>query len=422
MPELQQLENQGWEQMVQMLNQHLPQEAPPSAPVRPVRILFMLVAAACLGILFCMPVLLTDSHRTVLPELSYADGPATAHPLPNPAYAGTGTSPFMPVMASGNKPGAHLNRHSATMATALIPAYGKLIPETAGTDSSFVNTLLALTDIKPMPVNTALPSEAGTLPVSAERIPERLPLLFFPEAAPATAAEAALKNKQPLLSLVVQLNHNLTSQYYNTGNMMYNLPAYPSVTASVHVSKNISFTTGFSVLSSGSLNGQIKSEAITPVTNSNGDAASAIARVDQDVVKQAFYMQVPVTMDVAVRRNLAVSSGAGFAFLQKTLVQREARTTDANNNQLVPATTAPGVTSTLLSKEEVAATAAGRMYNIRSSERRFLLNVQYQLKKFNIGLQYSRALSPSVEFYGHPERNIRNQTLTLSVGMPLFQR
>lgn len=421
MPELQQLENQGWEQMLQMLNQHLPQEAPPHpAPVRPIRYLFMLAAAACLGMLFCMPVLLTDSHRPVLPETVYTDGPSR-HLLSNPTDTSSGVLHFAPAFGTGITTTAFQKQPAA--ATASTPTIAIAAPEHyINNYDSVVNAAFTNADAQVIACTALVPSAAATGIASDEKIPQRLPLIFFPEAAPATAAQAALKNKQSLLSLSVQLNHNLNSQYYNTGNFLYNIPAYPSVTASVHVNKNISFTTGISVMAPGSLNGQVKSEASTPVNN--GDVATSMAVVDRDVVRQAYYMQVPVTMDVAVRRNLAISSGAGFAFLQKALVQREARTTDAGNNEFVPRTARPAITTTLLNKQEATepATSASRLYNIKRSERRFLLNIQYQLKNFTFGLQYSRALSPSVEFPDHPERNIRNQTINLSVGMPLFRR
>lgn len=421
MPDLHHLENQGWEQMQQLLDQHLPRE-PKLAPVRPIRPLFVLVAAACMGVLFCMPSLLTDTTYTPPFVMTLTDNPSPKE-LPNPSRGG-----FLPQYQqeenTAERPALALIHPSVTSASATnadaTTINASHSPAIHSYNSSFItdsgdNSLLAaMASI--VSITQLLPSETVNAPTE-ETLPVRLPIIEFPMPPASTSEKLAALNKQALLSVAVQLNRNLSAKHFTTDNSLYNLPVYPSVSASIHINKYISFSTGISVLASGHFDKQGVSETSTPVSG-NG-VASTMAVVDKDNVRQAYYWQIPVTMDVAVRRNLAVSSGAGFAFLQKVLVQRESRTTDANANAYVTRTATP-VINTLLNRAEVQETPAGKLYNVKSAERRLLFNVQYQLKKFNLGLQYSRALSPSVVFPEHPEMNMRNETLTLSIGFRLF--
>lgn len=427
MPELHHLENQGWEQMQQLLNQHLPQE-PKQAPVRPIRPLFMLVAAACMSALFCMPSLLTDSRYEPPYIMTLADNPLPKQ-IPNP-----GMDEFpMPQGAENGSTHAVLALKGTTSYPTMASTSASPTTGAAGTatkvadnhssfavgnyNSSFIadSSLLATAEI--VKTAQALPSETVSATADDKQL-VRLPMIDFPMPAPTASDKITMLKKQAILSVAAQLNRNLTGSHFKTDNALYNLPVYPSVTASVHINKAISFTTGISVLASGHFDKQSVSETSTPIGNNS--QVSTMAVVDKDQIRQAYYWQIPVTMDVAVRRNVSVSSGAGFAFLQKVAVQREARITDDNATQYVRPVTTPPVVNTVLNRAEIQETPAGKLYNVKGSERRFLFNVQYQLKKFTLGLQYSRALSPSVVFPEHPELNIRNETLTLSVGFRLF--
>lgn len=423
MPELQLLENQGWEQMQQLLDLHMPQE--PVAPVvsRPVRRLCYLVAAACILFLFLIPSLLCDSRLTIrglMPETAVISGVAAIN-----GHTGSNV-----ITAKATTPATHSTGNSVNGSTepAVTTDYITHAGVTAGNEiaanlySTMPDSMQYTESIAAQ--NSALaaaqtPGTAGSLHTA---LATRLPLLEFKDETPAAEAEKMKMKKQALLSVAFQLKHNLNSGNMHTGNLMYDLPAYPALSASVRLNSKISLSTGVSVFAPGHFNQPVaSSETSTP--SNNAGIASPLAISSTEQIKQAWYVQVPVTMDLAVRKNLSVSSGAEFAFLHKILIQRNAQVSGVNLVAASSRVTADKSTeSKLISPGELKETAAGQQYQIRTSERRFMLSLQYQLSKYTFGLQYSRSLNPSVNLISQPWYNSRNETFSISVGIRLFKK
>ncbi|BAV07644.1 hypothetical protein SAMN05421788_1095 [Filimonas lacunae] len=432
MHDLQFLENQGWEQMQELLHLHMPQQ---KTVAKPVRFLTLLLAAACLLVLFCIPALLSDTsynyHRTITYN---ADGERTTSSLPQPSAVlhdndiSSHNVAIKPTSTAPTKPLASLQ--------SALTGNASPLPYSQQADSQ----LLAWT--------ITAPDLTSKQAKNVERVPIRLPLIFFPAnnntrqlqlQLPLTTATTQ-PDKQTLLRMTNQQVRISVKGVMLSDYQLYSLPSYPSVGTSVQIGKNLRFSSGMSSLVPGNFGQPLVSNYNNVVANNtvaaalppNANATPDLSVTAMAAAKTSFipgvqsYMkpdnenttsQAQANTRGDARQITSVVPNWNSVFANRTLTRPAI--TEFINPSLVHAAT---VATT--NKPESATTTApdantNQLYNIRNSERRFLFHVQYQFNKYTLGLQYSRAFTPSGNIIGQPQ--YRNQSVNLSLGIRLFR-
>lgn len=243
------------------------------------------------------------------------------------------------------------------------------------------------------------------------------------------AKEKAKQKKNVQLALL--LNRNVSDKNVSSGNQLYDLPVYPSVAASVKITKKVGISSGISVSAPGNLtngtqsststyasalyaapasanNGAFSGTVITkPVTGINAvNSQSGSLKLESNdyvgAVRQAYYWQIPIMVDFFPVNNLRLSAGTDLSFIQKVLV-------------------ADGV-STDGSLQSLSAYNSESGYSqMRGFDPRLSIGAQYQLKKVMLGAKFSRSFQPALQFTNGVLPNQNNQIFNFSLGYRLFQ-
>ena len=440
------LEDQGWEQMRLLLDEHLPQQPTPGVFRR--MFSWQVMAACAAGLLLCLvtPSLLKDT-RPMAPEANHA---AANTPTSSNSQGGTTLLP-------GNTINGHTNNNIANTHTGTTNVDVDTGPAMTGKTGPVVLAQSSLSasnqhNHNNQPIDTSVryhpqQFQAANATNAASTGNETAVTGNNTQASTASAAPAAKQAQLPVTSspaqsnkniiwpsfdvpsshkpaetghgvnVAVQLNRNVTGNVSQDAQQLYNLPVYPSLTASVDISKKFSLTTGISAFTPGNFGGAPSPNQVQ--VTSGQYAFSAVS--GKETIKQAYSWQIPMTINFAVKKNLTLSAGTSLAFLQKVLVQHD----ETVYNYAGPSSansTNSNSESRLLSADALSNTNAGANYTVRRFDPRLLLGAQYQINRFQIGVQYGRAFSPSVVLKNAPDaKGNKNEVFNFSVGYNLFQ-
>jgi hypothetical protein len=448
------LEDQGWEQMRRLLDEHLPQQ--PKGGV--FRLFPWQAVAACAAGLLCLvtPSLLKDSRQPAAgnghtiavtagdssrQHDAYTAGiqpvqPAVAAPEKTPVDVDTGpATASAAAKAPSTLSAAFTNKiHSANHTQPIdTTVHNTPLPVTAfnGT-SSFPNTTGNLnntgntsnTGHQPAAVagtGTTAPPGTGTLSsgTTASSVPpaQKQKPMVWPSFDVPSARKNATEHPHGV-NVAVQLNRNMAGHVSQSEQQLYDLPVYPSLLASVNISQKFSLSTGISAFTPGNF-GSTATPPQSLVMSGSTEPTNFSVVNGKETIRQAYYWQVPVTLNFSLRKNLTLSAGTSLAFLQKVLIQRD----ETAYSYSPSVNTSTNTSRSLLSADALSNTSAGATYSVRRFDPRMVLGAQYQLNRFQIGVQYGRSISNSVVFKNAPDgKGNKNEILNFSVGYNLFQQ
>lgn len=404
MPDLPDLENQGWEQMKILLDRHLPQ-GNTSAPVASYTpSIVWPIAALWLAILFFTPVLIIDIGRNTSAVGEIAS--TTTHTADSAApvsITDTVATEAIAVLTTAAVDGSSVHQPSVEEYTVQTTLNTHISPVRQPVSAEAANA--------PLSSGFTASSDSASIHTLDHILPEQQKLVDDPARIIIPAKPARFADKW---ALAVQVNRSLNSRTPSTDNNLYNLPVYPSFTASYYLNKKISISTGLAALAPGHLNKPISNR--TDNIYIAGQPATPFAVTNKEEIKQTYYFQVPVTIDIHLKNHFILSAGVGLAFLHKALLQ-----TDNNSNNLRDSSITVTSFRELLAPASIEAqTEVGKLYEIRQFDPRYLLGVSYEWRRFQLGLQYMRAIRPSVVSKYQPELNNHTELLNLHVGFQLF--
>lgn len=239
--------------------------------------------------------------------------------------------------------------------------------------------------------------------------------------------QKTIPDQSKAIDIALQLNRNISTSSV-TGNSLYDLPVYPSVLASIRLNKLFSITTGVTANAPGAMisNGNSSAaarDALNSVASSSGQNVivaqnvqgltplNASAKLDayaqsnlsNQYVKQAFYWQVPILLDVWVMKHVKASAGANLAFTQKIWMAAD-NGAASTNGQLM----------NYSNFQEFYGD------NLRFFDPRMTLGLQYLWKKMSFGGSMSRSIISSTP-NGALNGAFSNQLFNVSFGYKLFK-
>ena len=448
--DLQDFENKGWMQMQEMLNKHLPEETPVrKTGIAPV---WKWLAAACIVIGVAIPLIIRLYDKSIP-----AQNRQTA------TLATPGSAPNNSVVEAGKKDTASISDHPIVQHDGLntkgkdteitsgisIPSdavnkqtsftgkqkNNEIVPSQAvGYAHHFDSSKLQAVATKPtntLPAGTSDPKKdsnhqvivvQNTKPSSEQKAPQpEKP--YWPEEEHEDN-NTKRRNKVKAFNLALLLNRNTNAQQH-TGNNLYDMPAYPSVTASVRISNSIGITTGLTANAPGNFNLSPKEGAMAmsladPMANAKYSALMYTS-ASATYLTQAYYWQVPLTFDYFPVKNVKLYAGANLAFVQKVLLTEQ--TTTVNAGAISPAITTTNV-PVLRSNStyEASVNDNGVSYTLKQFDPRMTVGGFYQIKNLMLGVQYSRAIQPSLMQRSAAIPNSNNSVVNFSIGVKLFDK
>lgn len=237
----------------------------------------------------------------------------------------------------------------------------------------------------------------------------------------AIAKNYSLPGNDKIFDMAVLLNRNL-SKSIATGNSLYDIPVYPTVTASIRLSQKMGLTTGITAnapsevfgssaselsMSPTSLTASDRSPSLTSDRPESKYATSSFAAAGSGslVVRQAFYWQVPVLLDFWPVKHFKLSAGTNLAFAQKVLVEQGIG--DNASVQLMNYSSLQG--------------NGMQGNNIRMFDPRMNFGGQYQWRRTLIGLHFSRSVLSSTRQVDGVDQNYFNQMVNFTFGFKLFK-
>ena len=457
--DLQDLENKGWMQMQKMLNKHLPEEA----PVRKIGIapIWKWLAAACIILGLAVPLVMKLNNKPVLSNNDQATKLIKPDSLNN-VVTSKGKSDTTSGLngAMAQKEASNINnKNDGTPSIASIstdsvdkkladknitvnkdaPSLEKFTdgkrtaPQIVGNTNRFDSSKLQAVAIKPsntLPLasNTKKDSSRqiviaqNTKPSSEQKTPKPEKPYWPEEEHEDNNAKHRYAAKS--FDLALLLNRNTNAQQ-RTGNSLYDIPAYPSVTASVRISKSVGITTGLTANAPGNFNlspngGTTAMNLASPTANSK-PSSLMYASSSASYLTQAYYWQVPLTFDYFPVKNVKLYAGANLAFVQKVLLTEQTTTVNAAAmSPSVRTTNTPVLKSN--SAYEASVNDNGTSYTLRQFDPRMTVGGFYQVKSLILGVQYSRAIQPSLMQRSADLPNSNNSIVNFSVGIKLFDK